>query len=357
MKTSLDHRAARGLKKLAALLLLLPLLCACGCALVDGASGLSRYQASYLDVFDTATILTVYAPDEAQADAWLEETHALLLQYHRLYDIYNSYDGLSNARTVNENAGVAPVRADTALVELVLYAKDMYALTGGRMNIALGSVLSIWHEYREAGLENPDGAQLPPMEALEEAARHADIEDVVVDEAAGTIYLADPKMSLDLGAIAKGYAAQKVANEMEKRGVSSMLLSVGGNVVAIGARTDGKDWKVEVQSPYGGEALYLLNVNGLSVVTSGSYQRYYTVDGARYHHIIDPATLMPALYYDSVTVLSADSSLADALSTALFCLPPEESQALATRAGVDVLWVATDGAQTMTEGFRAKLTN
>lgn len=336
---------------LIALTLTLPLA---GCSAAD--SGLQRYASSFLDVFDTVTTVTVYAPDEETAQRWTNDAHALLLEYHRLCDIYDSYDGLNNAYTINENAGVAPVAADERLIALLSYAKQMYNLTQGKMNVALGSVLSIWHDYREAGLDDPANASLPPTDMLEEAAKHTNIDDVVIDENARTVYLADPAMSLDLGAIAKGYAAQRVLEAMAAEGVTSMLLSVGGNVCGIGARADGKDWKVAVESPDGGDALCTVNVNGQCLVTSGSYQRYYTVNGVRYHHIIDPATLMPAAYFDSVTVLCADSGLADALSTALFILPLEDGQALAASLdGVEVFWVSTDGTQTMTDGFASRI--
>lgn len=344
-------------KRIALIFMAFLLLLPPGCALI-GEGDLERYERSYLDVFDTVSILIFYAPDETTAAAWAEEAHRLLVEYHRLYDIYNSYEGLNNARTLNENAGVAPVEVPRELIELILFAKEMHAQTGGKLNVALGSVLSIWHDCREAGLAAPDNAQLPSMDALRDAYLHTDIENVIVDEAAGTVYLADPYMSLDLGAVAKGFAAQRVADAMEAMGVASMLLNLGGNICCVGRRADGKDWKVEVESPYGGAALCALSVNGKSLVTSGSYQRYYEVQGARYHHIIDPATLMPAAYFDSVSVLSSDSDLADALSTALFNMPLEEGRALAASfPGTEVLWVAADGTQISTEGFAAHLSD
>lgn len=341
------------MKRCVALLLIALTLALAACSPFGGPE---RYAASYIDVFDTVTTITVYAPDEATAHAWMEEAHALLVEYHRLYDIYNSYEGLNNALTVNENAGIAPVAVDGRLIDLLVYAKDMYERTDGKMNVALGSVLSIWHTYREAGIENPASAALPPAEVLAEATKHTDIDDMIIDENAGTVFLADPAMSLDLGAIAKGYAAQSVMEVMAGEGVASMLLSVGGNVCAIGTRADGNDWKVQVEAPDGGAALCTVNVNAQCLVTSGSYQRFYTVAGVRYHHIIDPATLMPAAYFDSVTVLTADSALADALSTALFCMPLQDGQAfIASLAGVEVFWVSVDGTQTMTDGFAARL--
>ncbi len=337
---------------LAAALLLQALpLCACG---ARESAPLKRFEGGFLDVFDTATRVVLYAANEETAQAQMDLLHEELLLYHRLFDIYHSYAGLSNLRTVNENAGAAPVKVDARLIGLIRYCKEMYALTGGKTNVAMGSVLSLWHDFREAGLNDPASAALPPWGELAAAAQRTDVNDVIIDENAGTLFLAKPGMLLDVGAVAKGYAAQRAVEFMAGQGVSSMLLSLGGNVCALGSRADGQPWKVEVQAPDGPGALCAVAVSGQSLVTSGSYQRFYTVNGVRYHHIIDPQTLMPGTLYQSVSVLSNDSAMADALSTALFLLPLEEGMALvASLENTEALWVDADGNQTQSAGFGA----
>ncbi|MBS6282034.1 MAG: FAD:protein FMN transferase [Clostridiales bacterium] len=316
-----------------------------------------RHELTYLDVFDTVTTLVAYGGTGEDFSAEAGRIHAELLDYHRLYDIYNDYPGLNNLKTVNDRAGEAPVEVDRRIIDLLLEAREMYGVTGGKVNVAFGSVLSIWHDYREAGILDPERAALPPMEALRAAAEHTDPEAVVIDEERSTVYLADPAMSLDVGAIAKGYAAQRVCDSARARGVESLLLSVGGNVCAIGSRLGADDpWPVGVENPFPGEGGYLhtLRIAGQNLVTSGSYQRYYTVDGRDYHHIIDPDTLMPADYFVSVTVLADDSGKADALSTALFNLPYEAGKELAESLdGVEAFWVEPDGTEHCTDGFQA----
>ena len=316
-----------------------------------------RYEKVYLDVFDTVTTVILYDTSEESANARFDELHDLLLNYHQLYDIYHTYDGMNNLATVNQNAGIAPVKVDEKMLDMVEYAISMDKLTNGRMNIAMGGVLQIWQTYRDAGLDDPDKAELPPMDSLQAANAHTSIDSVVLDRTAGTLFISDASTQLDVGAIAKGYAAQKATEAMKNAGVSSMLLSVGGNVCSIGTRADGTGWKVGIQNPYGDGTLCAVQVSGLSVVTSGTYERYYTVDGKRYHHIIDPATLMPSTYYDSVTVVSGDSALADALTTGLFCMPIDEGKALIERLpDAEALWVLSDGSQQMSSGFSAMIT-
>lgn len=320
-----------------------------------------RYQAEFLSLFDTVTTIVGYADSEAQFKAFAGQVREKLEEYHRLYDIYNNYDGLNNIKTINDNAGKAPVAVDRRIIDLLKFAKDAYSATGGKVNVAMGSVLRLWHDYREAGLDDPEHAELPPASLLEAAAGHADINNVVIDDAASTVFLCDPQMLLDVGAVAKGYAVEQVARYFEDRGVSSLLLSVGGNVRAVGkkaAEDPAKDkrWSIGIQNPdKSGDRTELMQVliDGLSVVSSGIYERYYTVDGVQYHHIIDPETLMPSAYYAQVTILCRDSGLGDALSTAVFNMPPEESRRFVENLdNVEAVWVMKDGFVEYSSGFK-----
>lgn len=128
-----------------------------------------RYQAQFLSLFDTVTTIVGYADSEDDFKAFAEQVRAEIEQYHQLYDIYNDYEGVSNIKTVNDNAGIAPVKVDKRIIDLLLFAREEYDATGGAVNVALGAVLSIWHDYRDAGLDDPETAELPPMAKLQEA--------------------------------------------------------------------------------------------------------------------------------------------------------------------------------------------
>lgn len=332
------------MKRLLWLIGVLLLLSGCG-------SGLQRYEATYWDVFDTVTTVTGYAAGQAEFDAAAREIHDTLLEYHRLYNIYESYDGLRNLKTVNDQAGIGPVPVDERILSLLQFAQTAWTETGGRVNAAMGSVLALWHDAREQALEDPDRATLPDRSALEEAALHTDLSALELDLEAGTAFLTDPDMALDVGALAKGYAVEQVAAAAPDH----FLISVGGNVCATGPKPDGTPWTVAVENPDGGDFLKLLYAEDRSVVTSGDYQRYFELDGVRYHHIIDPDTLEPAAYWRSVTVVADSSAAADCLSTALFTLPQAEGQRLLDQWGAEALWIGRDGAQVMSPGFSAYL--
>lgn len=333
------------MKRCCAVLLLFSLLLG-GCAAAP-----KQYNATYLDLFDTVTTV-IGGGTEAEFRQNAREIYEELARYHRLFDIYHDYDGLANLKTVNDNAGIAPVKVDPAIIALLQDCKGYHILTEGKVNAAMGSVLRLWHEARSAGMEDPENARLPDAQALAQAAEHTDFNCVIIDEAASTVYLSDPEMSLDVGAIAKGWAAQRVAEQAP----AGMLISVGGNVCATGPKTGGSPWVIGIQHPDdSGKYLHTLRLEQGAVVTSGDYQRTYTVDGKQYHHIIDPSTQMPAGYWRSVTVVCPDSALADALSTALFLLPLEEGQALAARCRALALWYDVDGNEYMTSGFRERI--
>lgn len=319
----------------------------------------TRYQAEFLSLFDTVTTIVGYSESKQEFTALAETVRAKLTEYHQLFDIYNSYEGIHNLKTINDNAGIAPVKVDGKLLSMLLFAKKQYYTTNAKMNIAFGPVLAIWHDYRVRGIADPEEAEVPPRELLKRAAEHTDIEGLIIDEKASTVFLKDPEMRLDVGAVAKGYAVERVAQELEEQGITSLVLSVGGNVRTIGGKPGKKGtepWNIGIKNPdqdSPDEELCTIGIKGYSVVSSGSYERYYTVDGIQYHHIIDPITLMPAAYVKNVTIVCRDSGLADALSTAVFNMPYEEGRAfIESMDGVEALWVTNDGKVFYTDGFR-----
>ncbi len=327
-------------------------------ALFSSCTTKKQFSKTDVTVFDTQTVILGWETDEKsfgnRADRILERLSLL----HSYYDIYHEYDGINNLKTVNDNAGAAPVTVSREIIDLILYSKEMYELTEGKTNIAMGSVLSIWHEYRERGIEDPDNAAVPSIEELSQASHHTDIDRVIVDSEAMTVYLEDSEMSLDVGAVAKGYAVELVARELEAEGLSGYALSVGGNVRCIGEKANGDRWEIGVQNPdlFSSQAYFTkVYLTDQSLVTSGNYQRFYTVAEKQYHHIIDPKTLFPKDEYASVSVIAGHSGLADALSTALFNMSYDEGLALAEKEGAEVAWVYPDGTVRMTEGFE-KLT-
>ncbi len=335
------------MKRLLPLLLCLVLLGGCARAPIDTKK---QYTATFLSLFDTVTTVVGRAAGESEFQAMVAPVRDGLDRYHKLFDIYHEYEGMNNLKTLNDKAAHAPVTVDREILDLLEDCKSYYTATDGVFNPAMGGVLRLWHDAREDGLNDPKNAYLPDSDALKEAARHMDANDIVIDRAASTVFFSDPALKLDVGGIAKGWAVERVCRSAPE----GLLISVGGNVYATGPKNeDGTPWRVGIQDPRGGsDYLHTLSVTGGSVVTSGSYQRAYAVDGKAYHHIIDPRTLYPSERWVSVTVVCADSGLADMLSTSLFLLTEEEGQALLDLYGAHAMWVDAEGNRSYSPAFQ-----
>lgn len=335
--------------------ILLVALCSCTSNQNEQGNTLQKFSGSSYEYFDTACTVIGYEETQQEFDAVYEKVEMLLRDYNELYDIYKGYEGVNNIYTVNSKAGKEPVKVDSKIIDLLDYAIDLYEKTDGAVNIAMGSVLSIWHDYRTLYKGNAQNAQLPPMDRLQEASGHTDINGIIIDRENSTVYLSDPEMSLDVGAVAKGYTTEQIAQSLIADGVTHYALDFGGNLRTIGPKADGAAWNTVVTNPEKDEErpyLMMVKISNQSFVTSGSYERYYTVDGKRYHHIIDPDTLMPNDTFTSVSILAEDSGLADVLSTATFNLSYEDGKRLIESFdGVEAMWVTASGEILYSDGF------
>lgn len=319
-----------------------------------------QYKEVYIDTFDTVTQYIGYAESEELFNEHAKVLNDKLLFYHKLFNIYNTYDGINNLKTINLNAGVQPVKVEKEIIDLLKFSITYYEKTNGQINVAMGSVLNIWHNYRTAGINDPQKAALPSYEKLQEASEHCNISDIIIDEDASTVYLADPDMSLDVGSIGKGYAVQLVADYARELGYDNLIINCGGNVAAIGTKPNKDLWTFGIQNPDLEDENTILTTVSFSdkcLVTSGDYQRYYVVDGIEYCHIIDPDTLMPAEHFKAVSIITSHSGMADALSTALFNMTYEEGLELIDQTeDAEAIWVLEDGSIKYSAHFKDYMT-
>lgn len=320
----------------------------------------TKHSDTFFDSFDTVTQVVAYTETEKEFKDYMVKIHDRFLELHKYYDKYNNYDGINNIKTINDNAGIEPVKVDKEIIDLILLSKQWYKEYGEKTSIAIGPVMEIWQDHREVAEADPLKATMPDMEELKEASKYNDMDKVIVDEVNSTVYLEEKGMSLDVGSVAKGYATELVSTEMEAAGLTSSLISAGGNIRGVGKPLDGlrDKWGVGIQNPdvalFGEDNLIeTVFINDMSVVSSGDYQRYYVVGDKRLHHIVDPDTLMPGEHYRAVTVVTENSGLADFLSTSLFLLPFEDSLELVEKTeGLEALWVFPDGTIEVSSGMK-----
>jgi len=339
------------------------------CSLV-GCKKQIRDNQTFLGAFDTPIQVIMYEDSQKDYDENFAYIQNEFIYYHQLFDKYNDYDGINNIKTINDQAGIAPVTVEEDLFNLIKTAKEYYQNISSQTNIAMGSVLKIWHNYRELN----DGS-VPTLSELEAANQYTDINKLVLDEENMTVFLTEKEMSIDVGAIAKGYACELVKDKLIEKGLDDFLISAGGNVISYGKRGYKAEksalsealpanldyYTITIQTPKTGDVyqnvskiMAIALTKGESVVTSGDYERYFIGnDGVTYHHLIDPDTLYPATNIRSVTVVTEDSGLADFLSTTLFLMDENEGIELVNSLNVDVdaVWLTNDGRILYTNGL------
>jgi thiamine biosynthesis lipoprotein len=254
---------------------------------------------------------------------------------------------------VNAAAGKEPVYVDDDLRALLRRGLEIGALTDGAFDVTWAALWGLW----DFKAETP---RLPDVAEVASRAARVDYRRVRIDNTAGTVHLLQPGAMLGLGGIAKGYALDLAARALREAGVESFLISGGGQMMAAGMR-DGRPWRIGIRDPRGATDDYFayVDVVDASTSTSGDYESFFVVDGVRYHHILDPRTGMPARPPDplrSATVVSADATLADALSTALIVLGKSRALDLVEElAGVEAVLVDADARVHVSSGLRGKL--
>lgn len=326
--------------------------------------------------FDTITTYMSYVSSEDEFNEQCDYIEEQLNYYDQLFDKYNTYNGMNNLKTINDNAGKKAIEVDQALIDLLNLSIERNRKISSKVNIAFGSVINIWHDYREEAESHDGVGTVPSDEELEKANQHTSIDSIEINEKKKTVYINDALASIDVGATAKGYAIELIKDGLIEMGVDNFLLSGGGNVASHGQRKIQKEGEfylddcadkfcVGIESPQDGnyaasaddpdsENEAVLVVQGESIVTSGDYQRFYQdVNGVRYHHLIDPETLYPAVHFRSVSIITEDSGLADFLSSAVFLMEYEEGLKLVNSLdGVEAIWLLEDGKIRMSDGLK-----
>lgn len=303
--------------------------------------------------FDTTMFLYGYAKDEKEFNKYFDILKEEFWEYHKLFDKYNNYKDINNIKSINDNAGIKPLVVDDAIIDMMKEAKK-FSEDSDYFDITYGAVYKIWHDYREEGIElNQQGklGKVPTMEELKAAEKHTGWDKVEIDYEKKTVYLTEKGMELDVGGIAKGYATEMVARKLEAEGMKHAVVSGGGNIRTINHKADGSKWVIGLSEPVpekeaGSVDAFSLD-DSMSMVTSGDYERAYTgEDNKVYSHLINPKTLVPDHHFRSVTIITSDSTMADALTTSLFMMSYEEGKAFIDQINkkypenkISVVWV------------------
>lgn len=310
--------------------------------LLSGCSGLPRERSqTYTDtLFDT--VISVQIFDSVDEDV-LKGCEKLCKKYDSMFS--NKIEDSEISRI--NSAGGNPVEVSKETIKLIKKGIYYSEMSDGVFDITIAPVSNLWDFKAETPL-------VPSPEAIAEAVSHVNYENIIIRD--NTVKLTDPHAGIDLGAIAKGYIADRIKDYLEEEGVRHAMINLGGNVLAMGSKLDGSDYNIGIQNPFDetGEPITSVKISDKSVVTSGIYQRYFKADGKIYHHILDPNTGYPCennLY--SVTILTDSSLTADALSTTCFLLGYDRGMKLINQLdNVDAVFITNDNQIHYSKNFQ-----
>lgn len=299
------------------LLLILLLLTGCN----------NNYYSTNLFYMDTVINIKIYNAKQEKVEKAFKEIESIYQKYDNLTDFYDQNSELSK---LNNNVNI---NISNELWQLIKFGDEWYDKSNGLLNINIGALTKVWHDFRENHTELPDVKNIV-IERLN-----------IVDDR-----ITNDNVNIDLGAIAKGYVTQIVGEYLKNQGLEYYIINAGGNVL-VGKSPKGY-YNIGIASPLSDETFEIIKGENISVVTSGGYERFYQYNGNLYHHIIDPNTKYPANYMKSVTVIGKDSGLCDALSTTLFLMDIESGKEFIRDYDVDVIWFTNDDEIIKSDGFR-----
>jgi thiamine biosynthesis lipoprotein len=295
---------------------------------------------------DTYINVKIYSNDKKLVDESFDKIDKMYKEYDELSDRYKSYDGITNINYINNKLSVnEELQIDKRLYDILKYCKSYELKTEGLFNIALGNVIDVWKAYRDGIKEG-----VPTIDELKNSGSISSDALVLLPD---NKIMKKENISLDLGAIAKGYVTELAGNYLDSIGLHKYLITAGTSSVKAGDHYSNSRYKIGLTDPNNTDDLYkIIRGNNISITTSGSFERFYEYNGVRYSHIIDPHTLFPKDYMQSVTVITDDAALGEILSTTLFLMPIEDGLEYIKKIdGVEAIWYGMDNKVTQSDGM------
>lgn len=293
---------------------------------------------------DTVVSVSLVATSNKKAEKAFDAVYADFEELSKKIDFYSDK---SEIHRINANAGIKAVEVSPETLDLIKEALRVAGISGGAFDPTTGVVTVLWDFVKK---ESPD------RKDLAQAVKLISYKNVKIDEEKKTVYLAKKKMQIDLGGIAKGYAADRAIEILQGLGIEAALVAVAGDIRAYGVKPNGHTWKVGIQDPRPEDPSHnimaALSLENRAISTSGDYQRFFEIEGVRYHHILDPSTGMPARGSQSVSVIAEKAVDTDSLATAVFVLGPRKGMSLLKKLGYDGVIVDEYGNVLVTEGIK-----
>jgi len=307
-------------------------------------------------LMDTYCTITVVAPSMDMAKDAIDAGFA---EIKRLEHLINYYSPDSELSMINKAAGKHPVKVSPETLDLIEKAIYISRITEGAFDPTIAPVLRLW-KFEKKMSDHP----IPSQEAINNALRLVDYRKIYIDHENSTVFLEESGMEIDLGGIAKGYAADRAVEAIKKKGISAALVAIAGDIRGYGVNTSGRPWKIGIQNPRPSpdnerpweDIIATLELTEKAISTSGDYQRYFIKNNRRYHHILNPHTGYPAdTDVISVSVIAPEGYLSDSLATAVFVLGVERGLELLKSLNMSGILITSDMKFHITEDLKDRI--
>jgi thiamine biosynthesis lipoprotein len=327
------------MKYLSALFILLLLITSLSC----GDRKRSVYRKT-MPLMDTIVSISVVSGSKDEAERGMDKAFAAIDRFGTLINFFSEKSELSE---INRNAGTRETRVSPETIDVIEMAVITAEKSGGAFDPSIGPVVKLWDFLKR---KKPGGEEIRRVLPL------IDFRNIVIDRQNSTVFLKNKGMLLDLGGIAKGYAADLAADTLIKSGIRDGLVSIAGDIRTFGVKPDNSPWTIGIKNPRQtgekDEIIARIRLSGKAISTAGDYERFFIDDNRRYHHLLDPETGYPAGLCRSVSVIAGKAALTDAVSTAVFILGPEKGLKLAQDMGMDAIIIDSSGTIHSTPGIK-----
>jgi thiamine biosynthesis lipoprotein len=297
-------------------------------------------------LMDTAVTITAVGHKQ-EAEKAIDETFS---EIERLEALMSGFREGSDVDRINKSAGIKPVKVDRDVLKVIIKAREISEMTGGAFDITIGPLSSLW------GFGTKEN-YLPQEKEIKRLLYLVDYRRLIVDDSKSEVFLKRKGMSVDLGGIAKGYAADRGIEVLRRKGIKAGIVAVAGDIRVFGKRPDGKPWHIGIKHPREKDkTIAAIDLEDSSISTAGDYERFFIKDGIRYNHILNPKTGYPSTGCQSVTIISKEGILVDALATGVFVLGPEKGMGLIEeREGIEGIIVDSKGVVTVSSGLEGRV--
>ncbi|OGW36266.1 MAG: hypothetical protein A2Y97_07475 [Nitrospirae bacterium RBG_13_39_12] len=298
-------------------------------------------------VMDTFVSITAVSDSKAEAEKAID---AAFYEIERLEKLTNFFSENSELNQINRNAGISEVKISTDILNILDKALFVSKNTDAEFDVTIGPVSALYDFYKNIKPEEIEIKEKLPL---------VNYKDLIINKKKSTAFLRKKGMLIDLGGIAKGYAADKAEETLEKNGIRSGLVSIAGDIKAFGLKPDKRPWQIGIRNPRAegkeDDVMTIVELSDMAISTSGDYQRFFIFNGKRYHHLLSPKTGYPAGRCQGVSVIAKEGVSADAFATGVFILGHEKGMKVLEKMGFEGLIVDNQGKVYTTQGIRGKV--